>query len=59
MKLSIEVSRDDAKPEQGPARVGWFLTEKKAQCFLMRPNAWPLAGPAVRMRNQQRAALPR
>ncbi len=29
MKLSIEVSRDDIKLEQGRAHVGWFLTEEK------------------------------
>lgn len=38
MKLSIEVSRDDAKPEQGPARVGWFLTEEKGAVLFDAPE---------------------
>lgn len=38
MKLSIEVSRDDAKHEQGPARVGWFLTEEKGAVLFEAPE---------------------
>lgn len=38
MKLTIEVSRDEAQPEQGPARVGWFLSEEKGAVIFDPPE---------------------